>query len=192
LDEKTIGSKIRDLRRRAGFTLAAVAKRAGLTKGTLSKIELGSISPPVSTLMRIADGMGVRLADFLDEPTENPPFVLTRKGEGEIMQRDGSRFGYAYQALAARMHRKWVEPFLLTVKPGDPAGHFHHGGQEFIYMLSGALDITVGAARLVLRAGDSLYFDPTLAHITRARGSKPATFLCIFVQEPALPRPWEK
>lgn len=188
MDEQTIGRKIRKLREDIGYTLTAVARRADLAKSTLSKIERGQISPPISTLLRIADGLGVRLADFLDEDDGHPPYVLTRKGKGAILQRDGSRFGYAYECLAATMRDKQVEPFLLTIKPNDPLGRFHHGGQEFIYMLSGKLEMSIGEHQLLLKPGDSLYFDPTNVHTTKVNGNQPARFLCIFIQEGPHPR----
>lgn len=183
MDERVLGANIRAMRERAGLTVTALAQRAELTKGGLSKIETGRASPPISTLMRIADALGVPLASFFEEPETDPPFVLTRKGQGRIITRDGTRFGYSYEALALEMRHKRIEPFLLTIRPGDPPGSFRHGGQEFIYMLAGRLQFTVGSHTMVLRPGDSLYFDPTLPHSTRVMGKRSARFLCVFVQE---------
>jgi transcriptional regulator with XRE-family HTH domain len=185
--EIQIGANIRDLRNAGGITVAALASKADLTKGTVSKIETGKISPPISTLIRIASALGVPLARLMIEPHVDPPFVLTRNGHGRQITRDGSAFGYSYAALALPFRQKRIEPFVLTVAPTDPVGRFQHGGQEFIYMLSGTLEITVGEERMQLRPGDSLYFDPTHVHTTRAVGKAAARFLCIFVQEPLLP-----
>jgi quercetin dioxygenase-like cupin family protein len=98
------------------------------------------------------------------------------------MTRDGSKFGYSYEGLALDMKGKIGEPFLLTIRPGDPGGQFQHGGQEFIYMLSGRMEFTVGGDPLMLNPGDSLYFDPTHVHKTRVLGKQPAKFLCVFMQ----------
>ncbi len=189
MDEQAIGANIRRLRQEAGLTLTALAGDAGLTKSTLSKIETGQVSAPISTFLRIADGLSVPLSEFFIEPEADPPYVLTRKGQGRIITRDGSKFGYAYEALALEMRRKRVEPFLLTVNPGDKGGEFRHGGQEFIYMLTGRLRFTVGDDELILRPGDSLYFDPQHAHTSAVVGKTPAKFICVFIQEePAAPR----
>lgn len=190
MDERAIGANIRSLREHAGFTVTALAKQAELTKSTLSKIETAQVSPPISTLMRIADALSVPLAEFFTEDDHQPAYVLTRKNEGDIISRDGSRFGYSYEALALEMRRKRAEPFVLTIKPGDPAGEFRHGGQEFIYMLAGRIEFTVGDDKLTLRPGDSLYFDPTHVHTTRVLGKQPARFLCLFIQDaPSKPTP---
>lgn len=185
MDEATIGANIRRLRERGGCTVTQLAQAAQLSKATLSKIETGRISSPVSTLLRIADALDTPLAEFFLESDTQPPYVLTRAGQGRILSRDGSQFGYSYEALAPGLRRKHAEPFLLTIRPGDPVGEFRHGGQEFIYMLAGRLAFTVGADRLILRKGDALYFDPTLVHRTEVLGKTAARFLCLFLQDPA-------
>ncbi len=189
MDQQTIGANIRQLRTQARQSLTDLARVAGMTKGSLSKIETGSISAPISTLMRLADAMGVRLAEFFAEPDNQAAYVLTRRGKGRLISRDGSRFGYSYEALAVGMPAKLAEPFVLTIRPGDPAGRFQHGGQEFIYMLSGALEVSVAGERITLQVGDSLYFNPTASHATQVVGTVPARFLCVFIQDEGAARP---
>jgi len=187
MDERTIGAAIRTRRQRVGLTVTAAAQRAGLSKGGLSKIERGQTSPPIATLIRVAEALGVELAELFVDRKAAPKYVLTRKGDGSIVTRDGSRFGYSYEALALDMPGKHAEPFILTIQPGDPVGEFRHGGHEFIYMLSGNLAFTVGEEEMVLKPGDSLYFNPTVVHTTRLIGKKPARFLCVFILD--LPKP---
>jgi len=182
MNEQTIGRNIRQLRQRAGMTLTALAKKARMTKSSLSKIETGRTSSPISTLLRIAETLDVTISEFFAGEKTTPPFILTRKGQGQIISRDGSQWGYAYEALALKLKQKIGEPFLLTIQPGDPKGQFQHGGQEFIYMLSGRMEFSVGGAVLKLTPGDSLYFDPTCLHTTKVTGKHPATFLCMFMR----------
>lgn len=184
INELIIGQNIRRRRLQAGVTLTALAAAAGMTKSTLSKIETGQLSSPVSTLLRIAAALGVTIADFFVAATARPPFVLTRDGQGAILTRDGSQFGYTHEALAPQLQDKLGEPFLLTIRPGDGKGRFQHGGQEFIYMLSGHLEFAVGDTVLQLGPGDSLYFDPRHVHTTQVLGSEAARFLCFFMQTP--------
>ena len=184
MDEKTIGVNIRSLREGAKITLTELARQAGITKGMLSKIETGVASASISSLMSIADALGIPLGEIFREPHVDPPFTLTRKGEGDIITMDGSKFGYSYEALALNRHEKAAEPFILTIKPGDPVGEFQHSGEEFIYMLEGRLEFHVGAEELVLKAGDSLYFDPQHVHKTRVLGKKPVRYLNLFIQSP--------
>jgi transcriptional regulator with XRE-family HTH domain len=183
MDERSIGQNIRVLREAAGLTLTAVAKKAALTKSALSKIETGQSSPPIATLLRIAIALNVSLVEFFTAEKAHLPYVLTRKGAGRVVSRDGSRFGYSYEALGLEKSDKIAEPFLLNIKSDDPEGVFHHEGQEFIYMLSGQMSFTINDDELILRAGDSLYFDSTNVHRTRVVGKRPARFICVFIQQ---------
>jgi transcriptional regulator with XRE-family HTH domain len=183
MTEETIGGNIRTRREQAGLTLTELAARAGLTKGALSKIETGRGSAAIATILRIAEALGIPLAELFADSEQSAPYVLTRSGQGKILTRDGSRFGYSYEALALDMKHKAAEPFLLTIQPGDPQGEFHHHGQEFIYMLSGQMEFTIGDDLLRLGRGDSLYFDSAILHSTRILGKRPAQFLCLFIQE---------
>ena len=182
MDELAIGNNIRRLRKSAGRMLAAVAQSAGITKSTLSKIERGQISSPISTFIRIADALAVPVSEFFVNIADDPPYDLTRKGEGSMAMPNGSRIGYAYEALAAAMPNKTAEPFLLTTHPDDPPVEFTHDGEEFIYLLSGRLECRLGDDTFVLRPGDSLYFDPSRKHSSRVIGKRPARYLCIFIQ----------
>jgi len=183
MNEQSMGRNIRRLREQAGLTVTALSKKAGMTKSTLSKIETGRVSAPISTILRIAGALGVTISEFFVEEEKNPLFVLTRKGKGRLTSRNGSQWGYAYEALALEMKYKIGEPFLLTIRPGDPRGKFQHGGHEFIYMLSGRMTFTIGENTLQLNPGDSLYFDPTRVHTTQVSGKQPARFICVFMQD---------
>jgi transcriptional regulator with XRE-family HTH domain len=183
MDEQTVGANVRRIRKKADLTVTELARNAQLTKSALSKVENGLVSSPIATLMRIAEALRVPLAEFFVEEPVARPFVLTRRGEGTVIARDGSRFGYAYEALASEMPQKHAEPFLLTIRPGDPIGQFRHGGEEFLYMLAGRVEFTIGDDRFMLRPGDSLYFDPSNQHTTKVLGGRPARFLCVFIKK---------
>lgn len=182
MDAKAISRNIRQIRLRCKQTLDAAAKKAGLTKGALSKIETGQISPPISTLIRIAQALKVPVVEFFVEEERQPSFVLTRKNKGQIVSRDGSAFGYTYEALALSKRDKYVEPFILTISPDDPPGEFHHSGQEFIFMLCGTMEVSVCGEKIKLRSGDSFYFDSVNPHKLRAVGKRDVRFVCVFVQ----------
>jgi len=182
MDERMVGENIRAIRLVSKVSLTDVARRAGITKSTLSKIENGQTSSPISTLVVVAAAMGVHLAEFFREAGGSPRFVLTRKGKGKTIVRDGTRLGYSYEALAVDYPNKPVEPFLLTISPGDKEGRFKHGGHEFIHMLSGDIEFTLGEEKFKMHPGDSLYFDPTQTHILKPLNKRPARFLCFFIE----------
>lgn len=133
-------------------------------------------------MVRIAKAVKVPVVELFVDEQQQPPYVLTRKDKGQILTRDGSKFGYSYEALALGKRDKYVEPFVLTVSPDEPPGQFHHSGQEFICMLSECLEVTICEKTIKLRAGDSLYFDSSHIHKIQALGKREARFICVFVQ----------
>lgn len=187
VNERIIGETIRQIRKARGLSLTAAAKAAGVTKSALSKIETAQVSAPISTLIGIARALDVHLSRFFAEPEKAPKHVIMRKGKAPVISRGGSEYGYAYQALAMEMPEKMADPFLLTIRPGDKPGSFRHGGEEFLYMLSGRMEMTLGRQRFELSAGDSIYFDPNQTHTCTALDGKPVRMLCVFIQ-PSSPR----
>jgi len=184
MDEKTIGANIREIRLAKKASLTETARLAGITKSTLSKIENGQLSSPISTLLSIAKALGVHLADFVKENHPASHAIYTPRGKGRLVVRDGTRLGYSYESLALGFPNQAAEPFLLTIRPGDSVGEFRHSGQEFIYMLSGAVRFEVGDQAYDLHEGDSLFFDATQLHRTTLLGKKTAQFLAVFVETP--------
>ena len=183
MNEKMIGNNIRNWRLKKGLTLTATAKAASLTKSALSKIETGRISPPISTVLRIGQALSVSLAEFFSEPKHAPNYVLTRKGRGAPLVRDGSQFGYSYEALALDMPGKKAEPFMMTIKPSDKTATFQHGGDEFMFILSGRMEFTIAGVAMTLNPGDALYFNPRHPHSARALGKDEVRYLAIFIEE---------
>lgn len=192
MDGKTIGNNIRSWRLKKGLTLTATATAAGLTKSTLSKIETGQISPPISTVLRIGQALAVSLAEFFAEPTQAPNYVLTRKGQGTPLVRDGTQFGYSYEALALAMPGKKAEPFMMTIKPSTKTATFEHGGDEFMFVVSGKLEFTIDDERMTLGPGDTIYFNPRHPHSARAVGRGEVRYLGVFIEEPAGAKPAAK
>lgn len=177
--EERIARRVRRLRRLRGLTLDGVGARAGVSKSLLSKIENAKVSSPISTYARIAAALGVTVGELLGEE-DGGPCVLVRRDERKPMPRDGTRFGYIYEALGYKKLHKRMEPFLLTYPAGLPqVPSFTHGGEEFVFVLRGRLEFVHGGRRFVLRPGDSLYLDGRVPHGGRAFGRRPAVALVV-------------
>ena len=72
-----------------------------------------------------------------------------------------------------------MEPFIVTVAVPQETHLNAHPGQEFNYVLSGRLRLTIRENTLLLEPGDSIYFNATVPHGMRADGSEPVTFLAM-------------
>jgi FMN phosphatase YigB (HAD superfamily)/lambda repressor-like predicted transcriptional regulator len=69
LDEKSLGVKIGEARRRAGLTQQQLCQKSGLSYSTLAKIERGAIkSPSVFTIQQVASAIGMSLDELIGAP----------------------------------------------------------------------------------------------------------------------------
>jgi uncharacterized cupin superfamily protein len=58
-----------------------------------------------------------------------------------------------------------MEPHLFRLDPGAGSGEpYSHEGEEFLYVLTGRLNIFLGEQEFQLRAGDSFYFTSSTPH----------------------------
>jgi transcriptional regulator with XRE-family HTH domain len=183
--EKVIGQRLRDSRVTQRLTLDGLARRTGLSKATLSKIENGLVSSPISTYYRIAEALGLGGGGLFGEPTKGPLCFVVRKDERKSASRRKTGHTYSFQALGFRRARKRMEPFILTYPPHQKEiPGYVHTTEEFLYVLKGRLEFHHRGQRFLLKAGDSVYFDARMPHGGRAHGSRPAVALSIAANVP--------
>ncbi len=81
LDEKTLGKRLQEMRRKQGFTQQALCQAANLSYSTLAKIERGAIkSPSIFTVQSIAVAIGVSLDELMGMPTTGGSHLRRSKG----------------------------------------------------------------------------------------------------------------
>lgn len=163
--------RMKSLRTASGFTLEHAAQKSGLALSTIQKIESGRTSPSYENLVRIARVYGVGLEQIFASDAEAPHttrMTVTRAGEGRKVR---TKF-FEYEALCNALTGKKIVPLVTLVENRMPLSLSDlsaHEGEEFIYVLSGRLELAVEHYQpVVLGAGDSTYFDSTLKHGLRA------------------------
>jgi transcriptional regulator with XRE-family HTH domain len=170
-----LSARLRSVRQHRGVTLEALAAKTGTTKGFLSQIERGMKAPSISTLMRIAQALGVAVGDlFEDSRTKALPYSLVRMNERQRYAREGSLYGYQYEAVAFRKSKKKMEPFVVFPPLRMPHKFFRHEGDEMMLVLSGRIQVDLDGELLDLWPGDCLYFDAATAHRSRSVGKRMA------------------
>lgn len=61
-----LGYKIKFERGKQKISQLELALKTGLTTRTVSRIECGTIDPKLSTLIKIADALGIKIMDLLN------------------------------------------------------------------------------------------------------------------------------
>ena len=179
LSAYSIGEKIRDLRVRRDMKLVELGDHSGLSAAMLSKIERGRLVPTLPTLMRIALVFSVGLDYFFSDEKGRHKFAIVRK-QGRIrlpaaFSRNAIPYNFEsldYEALEPKLNA-FLAGFLPLEQNKVPL-HTHEG-VEFIYVVSGKLELTWFGDRHTLEAGDSVYFDARVEHGYRRVGREECT-----------------
>ena len=156
-----IGDRIKRRRQKLGLTQEELAARTELSKGFISQLERNLTSPSIATLMDILEVLGVDISDFFAK-AEDEKVVFT---SDDMFEKEDEEIGSSVVWLVPNAQKNSLEPIMVTLKPGgstypdDP-----HEGEEFGYVLSGAVTLVLGLRRFRLRKGDSFCFKPTEEH----------------------------
>ena len=164
--EAEIGKRIKTLRTERRITLDQLARQTGFTKGYLSKVEKSEKAPPVSTLLNIAKVLDVTLSVLLGEESQQSSLCLVRKDERPLMARDGTAFGYSYEAVAYKFPDRLMEAFVLTLPLSSKKKTiYQHEGQEILFVLQGTMKFFYGSEEYIVHEGDCIYFDSGIPHL---------------------------
>jgi len=180
--EADLGARVREIRKARNWKLQDLADRTGLAVSTISKMERGEISLTYDRFMRLAQGLGMDVGElFSCDPEGFVPgkVSLTRQGEAPIHETGN----YVYEMLAAEVTGKHMVPMLGEIKAHeikDFREFVTHPGEEFVFLLSGVLDVCIkGRDPVRLTAGDNLYFDSALEHVYVSASAENAKILVV-------------
>jgi DNA-binding transcriptional MerR regulator/mannose-6-phosphate isomerase-like protein (cupin superfamily) len=154
-----IGPRLRRMRLRNGYSLSKVARAAGVSVGFLSALERAQMTASVATLRRIARFYRMNILALFDPSNANPGRV--RPADRKVLDAGP---GVRMELLA--WGNTLMEPHLFRIAPASGSGEsYAHDGEEFLYILKGALEISLAdGERQLLHEGDSFYFESNNAH----------------------------
>src|SRR5690606_3583000 len=166
-----IGGRLRYVRLRQNLSQRELAKRAGVTNSTISLIEANQSNPSVGALKRILDGIPIGMAEFFALEPDAPHKVfyqaeeLVEIGKGPI----------SYRQVGDHLFSRSLQMLKERYEPGSDTGKvlLMHEGEEGGIVISGRIEVTVGAERRILGPGDAYYFSSKLPHRFRCVGPVP-------------------
>lgn len=180
IDEAQIGKRIREIRKRQGYTLRGLAAKTNFSPGFLSKIENSIKAPSINTLVKLAKALNVSMPDIFGEGESDATVTLLKKHERQELARDRRNLGYIYEALAPHFKNKHMDPYILKDPPNRKGkAVFQHEGQEVLYVLEGKARFHYGEKEFILEEGDCLYFEADVPHYGTTIGED--EFKCLIV-----------
>lgn len=184
-EKHSIGDRIRQLREARKLSVQDLAQRSQAHPKLIEELEAGELVSSLAPLLKIARGLGTRLESLLDDaPTDGP--VVTRAGEAEEAVEFSGQGPYCmstldFYPLARNKKDRHMEPFVVVVHPSVPeeCTFSFHEGEEFIFVMSGSIEVCHGSASYVLTPGDSIYYESTTPHQVQAAGDADARILAV-------------
>ena len=177
-----LGVRVRELRKERDWTLEQAAKKAGLARSTLSKIENGQMSPTYDALKKLATGLQISVPQLFTPPERNQVngrLAVTKAEDGQPL----ATATYEHALLAENLTKKQMLPYRARVRArsmDEFDGWVRHDGEEFLYVLTGVIRLyTEFYEPVEMRRGDSAYYDATMGHNAISISAEDATILWV-------------
>jgi transcriptional regulator with XRE-family HTH domain len=172
----SFGARLRELRSKRGWTLQELACRSRLSKAFLSRLESGGRQASIAAALTLSRIFNVSLADLFEPQPVKESCVIVR-GANAVKK---SINGLEYAPLSHAEHFCNLQPIKVTV-PVTRRGnkHYQHDGEEWLYLLSGELTLSLAGKTYDLVPGDAAHFDSRLPHRLIAKGGKDADVLLV-------------
>jgi len=169
-ERRVDGRPLRRVREANGLSLREASERTGLSVGFLAALERGETGASVATLQRVTAAYGTTINEIFGAPAAGAGRLVPAGARPVLRLGDAS---VRIEQLAPGATQ--LEPQLFALAEGASSdGAYAHDGEEFLYLLSGAVTVWVGDEKpyRMTRAGDALSFPSTLPHRWRndARG----------------------
>lgn len=177
---KQIAERIKEIREISGISAETLAIRLEVETDLYINYESGDTDIPVGIIFKIAELFNIELSVMLGG--DNPKlriYGIVRNGKGLKLERGKQ---YRYESLAYNFIHKKAEPFMVTIDPNPENALLNfnsHPGQEFNYVIKGSMMTIIDGHEIILKEGDSIYFDSGFNHAMKALNNEKVRFLAI-------------
>lgn len=177
---KQIAERIKEIREISGISAETLAGQLGISTDHYMKYESGDMDIPVGIIFEISELFNIELSVMLGG--DNPKlriYGVVRNGKGLKLER---RKQYKYESLAYNFIHKKAEPFMVTIDPAidNALLEFNsHPGQEFNFVIKGAMMSIIDGHEIILNEGDSIFFNSGYKHAMKALNNEQVRFLAI-------------
>lgn len=157
-----VGARLRALRQMHGLSQRELARRAGVTNGLISLVEMNRVSPSVSSLKKLLDGIPMSLAEFFTGDFNRP--VPAFFAADELVEIGNE--GVSLRLVAASRSGRQMTVLHERYDPGAGTGEemLAHKGEESGVVVRGHIEVTVGNETRMLGPGEAYYFASNLPH----------------------------
>lgn len=170
MEDFNVGERLKQVRKEYKLSQRELARRAGVTNGTISLIEKNQNSPSIAMLRKILEGIPMDLSSFFvsDEHAKDKVFFKA----DELTELSNDKLLSFMQVGDAKHHN--LQILKETYAPGADTGKvmLRHLSTEGGIVTKGAIELTVGENTQVLQEGECYLFDSTIPHRFRNTGDE--------------------
>jgi len=164
-----LAHSLRRERESAGLSISELARRASVSKATISQLENGSGNPSVETLWAIGDALGIPFATLVEDRA--PATRLIRLGDHAGVP--SAAAPYMATLLTASPPGARRDLYLIQAEPGDARRSLPHhvGTTEHVVLLSGEALIGPADSPTLMHPGDYLSYAGDAPHVFEAHAA---------------------
>lgn len=177
--------RVRDLRRKKGWTLEEMSAACGVSRSMLSEIERSRANPTLAVAFRIAQAFGMSLGELVEVPNATPRVDVIRADDRTYHFRSDRHV--RIRTLSPLHLEKSVEYYEIVLKPGGAlrsAPHFE-GARELLTVQRGTVRVRSADDSADLAAGDSAHYSADVAHAIENTGHDEAAVFLVVTYLPA-------
>jgi quercetin dioxygenase-like cupin family protein len=169
------GAKMCKLREAHSWTKETLAEATGQTPEFIENVEKEAFSPSVSFLLRLARALNVDPGTFLRE--EQKEMIRGQRSQAFIKRTRN----YSYETLTPGAENDHLKAFMVTIesKQVHKPVEYKHEGEEFIYVMDGDLEVTLGGKVHHLKKGESVHFNSEIPHKLKSLSSEDTRCLVV-------------
>jgi transcriptional regulator with XRE-family HTH domain len=166
----TLGTLLRGLRNRNGWTLKEMSERTQIPLSTLSKVEHDRLTLTYDKLLQISQRLNIRMSELFAEPehSDSKPVTARRSIASLDQALRVATENYDYYYLCTELRRKRMIPVITRVRTRSLADFgelIRHPGEEYVHVLEGRIQVhTEFYDPVVLSAGQGIYIDSQMGH----------------------------
>jgi len=173
-----LGLKIREVRKRKKVTLVELAKATGVAQASLSRIETGVMIGTVESHRKIAESLGISLAELYEGLDDRKSDITHSEPQEENITIVGDNI--KQEVLTTNANAKKIIPTLLTLGANSETkiDKLERGVERFYWVCDGEITVLINSTEYILKKKHSIYFDASLPHKLKNASPMSAQVFC--------------
>lgn len=155
----SIGSQLKNIRKKKDLTLSEVAKLSGISLSFLSKIERDVNTPTIAVLQKLCNALNISINDLISNGHTSP--CVKKENRKPIYENSDSLYEQATPP------NEFLKGDILTIFPDSEIKTYEHVFDEVGLILSGSILAILDDVTYSLNEGDTIYIRKGTEHILK-------------------------